>query len=133
MTPLEAPAPADLHDFARLYALAAETRRSHPATRNGRATACGASASFCADSSPPGAPGSAVDHQVGGIVRIIDTLDADLSRGGVRSITGLTRQVRRLEATTDLIPTPGSGLRPAGPSLSSGLDAGLERVAGGRR
>ena len=36
-------------------------------------------------------------RQVAGLLRIVDTLDTDLATGGVRSITGLARQVNRLE------------------------------------
>jgi hypothetical protein len=42
------------------------------------------------------APG-AVTRPVEGLLRIVETLDADLAAGGVRSITGLVRQVNRLE------------------------------------
>jgi hypothetical protein len=42
------------------------------------------------------APVSA-DPRARGLLGIIDQLDADLRSGAVRSITGLTRQVRRLE------------------------------------
>jgi hypothetical protein len=37
------------------------------------------------------------DPRARGLLGIIDQLDADLRSGAVRSITGLNRQVRRLE------------------------------------
>lgn len=83
----------DLTEFARMRALAAEAEALAPVDADASRKRLQELRALVARLSSRESGRHADDF-----VRIVDTLDADLSRGGVRSITGLTRQVRRLEA-----------------------------------
>ena len=93
MTPVMDLATPDLNDFAHMRALAAEAEALAPLDADGARDRLRGLRTLVER-----IPGPVDDGRIAGLVRIVDTLDADLQRGGVRSITGLTRQVRRLEA-----------------------------------
>jgi hypothetical protein len=79
--------------FPRMRDLAHEAEVLAPLDAAGARVALGALRALLADL-PPAVAGPRAE----GLVGIVDQLDADLRSGAVRSITGLTRQVRRLEA-----------------------------------
>ena len=78
--------------FARMRELAREAERLAPLDPAGARDALGTLRALLHAPAPV-----AADPRARGLLGIIDQLDADLRTGAVRSITGLTRQVRRLE------------------------------------
>jgi hypothetical protein len=92
MTPAIDLETSDTTEFARMRALAAEAEALAPVDADGARERLRSLRELLT-----GTPAPTLHRHVAGLVRIVETLDADLVRGGVRSITGLTRQVRRLE------------------------------------
>ena len=92
MTTMIDRASGELDGFARMLALATEVETLAPGDADGARERLRRLRELLTATPEP-----ATGRHVAGLVRIVETLDADLGRGGVRSITGLTRQVRRLE------------------------------------
>ena len=84
--------------FARMGELAREAERLAPFDPAGARDALGSLRTLVHSLAPVSA-----DPRGRGLLGIIDQLDADLRSGAVRSITGLNRQVRRLERA---VPSP---------------------------
>jgi hypothetical protein len=83
--------PTGLAPFARMRALAGDAEALAPVDPDGARASLADLRDLVTDMAC-----GAVAWPVTGLLRIVDTLDADLEAGGVRSITGLVRQVDRL-------------------------------------
>ena len=86
--------PTGLAAFARMRAVAADAEALAPVDPTGARASLADLRDLVSEMAFGAAPG-----RVAGLLRIVDTLDADLEAGGVRSITGLVRQVDRLVRT----------------------------------